>query len=269
MSMLNLASLPKHIEEIRVLLADQCFDILALNERRLGNNITNLDMHIDNYSLISSDRSRKGGGVCIYVKNSITFSERKDLIKDNVESVFIEIHQPSSASFIVGTIYRPPSASFDSFSAIEQLVKLMDNEDKEFYLLGDLNVNILNNSNNGTMHLFSIMEQYQTITSPTRMTITSSSLLDVCITSTPERLIVSRVVPIAISDHYMIIVVRKINAYSKQNRHKKIEFRNFKYFNANRFQTDLLTQEWELLDNQASVDKMWHVCMENSFYVST
>ena len=262
MSMLNLASLPKHIEEIRVLLADQCFDILALNETRLDNNITNLDMHIDNYSLIRSDRSRKGGGVCIYVKNSITFSERKDLIKDNVESVFIEIHQPSSASFIVGTIYRPPSASVDSFSAIEQLVKLIDNEDKEFYLLGDLNVNILDNSNNDTIHLFSIMEQYQltqTITSPTRMTITSSSLLDVCITSTPERLIVSRVVPTAISDHYMIVVVRKINAYSKQNRHKKIEFRNFKYFNANNFQADLLTQQWELLDNQASVDKMWDV----------
>ena len=66
-------------------------------------------------------------------------------------------------------------------------------------------------------------------------------------------------VPIAISDHYMIVVVRKINAYSKQNRYKKIEFRNFKYFNANNFQIDLLTQEWELLDNQSSVDKMWDV----------
>ena len=54
----------------------------------------------------------------------------------------------------------------------------------------------------------------------------------------------------------MIVVVRKINAYSKQNWHKKIEFRNFKYFNANNFQTDLLTQEWELLDNLASVDKI-------------
>ena len=119
MSMLNLANLPKHIEKIKVLLADQCFDILALNETRLDNNIdnniTNLDMHINNYSLIRSDRSRKGGGVCIYVKNSITFSEQKDLIKDNVQSVFVKIHQPSSASFIVGTIYRPPSASVDSF----------------------------------------------------------------------------------------------------------------------------------------------------------
>ena len=59
-------------------------------------------------------------------------------------------------------------------------MKLIDNEDKEFYILGDLNVNILDNSNNDTMHFFSIMEQYQltqTITSPTRMTITSSSLV--------------------------------------------------------------------------------------------
>ena len=73
------------------------------------------------------------------------------------------------------------------------------------------------------------------------MTIASSSLLDICITSTFERLIVSRVVPIAISDHYMIVIVRKINAYSKQKWHKKTEFRNLKYFNANNFQTDLLT----------------------------
>ena len=105
-------------------------------------------------------------------------------------------------------------------------MKLIDNEDKEFYLLADLNVNILDNSNNDTMNLFSIMEQYQltqTITSPTRMTITSS-LLDVCITSTPERLIVFRVVPIAISDHYMIVVVRKINAYSKQTGIRKSSF---------------------------------------------
>ncbi len=52
MSMLNIASLPKHIDEIRILLADQCLDILVLNETRLDDNISNQDMHIDNYDLI-------------------------------------------------------------------------------------------------------------------------------------------------------------------------------------------------------------------------
>ena len=70
MGMLNIASLPKHIDEIRILLADQCLDVLALNETRLVENISNEDMYIDSYDFIRFDRSRKGKGVCVYVKNS-------------------------------------------------------------------------------------------------------------------------------------------------------------------------------------------------------
>ena len=72
---------------------------------------------------------------------------------------------------------------------------------------------MLDNSNNTTKHLNSIIELYQlslTISTPTRVTMTSSSLLDVCLTPTPDKLITSRVVPISISDHYMILIVRKI-----------------------------------------------------------
>ena len=56
----------------------------------------------------------------------------------------------------------------------------------------------------------------------------------------------------------MIFVVRKINIQRKQNSHKKDEIRNLKYFNAESFQADLRGQEWELLDNNLCVDKMWH-----------
>jgi hypothetical protein len=55
----------------------------------------------------------------------------------------------------------------------------------------------------------------------------------------------------------MIFVVRKINIQRKQNSHKKVEIRNLKYFNAESFQADLRGQEWELLDNNLCVDKMW------------
>ena len=105
----------------------------------------------------------------------------------------------------------PHAGAFvDSFSNIEQLVKLIDDKNKEFYLLGDLNANMLDNSNNTTKHLNAIMELYQltqTISSPTGVTMTSSSLLDVCITPTPEKIVTSRVVPIAISDHYLILTI--------------------------------------------------------------
>ena len=86
------------------------------------------------------------------------------------------------------------------------------------------------------------MELYQltqTIRSPTRVTMTSSSLLDVCITHTPEKLVTSRVVPITISDHYLIFnYIRKINIHLNQIRNKKIEIRDFKHFNAENFIND-------------------------------
>ena len=107
-------------------------------------------MFIQNYDLIRADRSRSGGGVCLYVKNSINYLNRNDLVGDNLEAICIEVFKPSSASFIVGTNYRPPSAFVDSFSNIEQLIKLIDGENKEFYLLSDLNANMLDNSNNTT-----------------------------------------------------------------------------------------------------------------------
>ena len=178
----------------RILLADQCLDVLALNETRLDDNISNEDMYIDSYDLIRFDRSGKGRGVCMYVKKAYSFLERNDLMRENLEASFVEIYKPSSASFVVGTIYRPPSASVDSFSAIEQLVKQIDDENKEFYLLnwrfkcqhaGHFKYN-------ATKNLISIMEQYQltqTIDTPTRKTIKSSSLLDVCLTATPKKLI--------------------------------------------------------------------------------
>ena len=80
MGMLNIVSLPKYIDEIRIILADQYFDVLALNETRLVKNISNPDMFIQNYDLIRADRSRSGGSICLYVKNSINYLNRNYLI---------------------------------------------------------------------------------------------------------------------------------------------------------------------------------------------
>ena len=58
------------------------------------------------------------------------------------------------------------------------------------------------------------MELYQLtqlIDSPTRITNSSQSLLDVAITSTPEKIISSGVVHLGISDHSLIYAIRKLN----------------------------------------------------------
>ena len=64
-------------------------------------------------------------------------------------------------------------------------------------------------------------------------------------------------VPIAISDHYLILTIRKLNIHLNQIRNKKIEIRNFKHFNAENFINDLQDQRWDLCGGDFSVDKKW------------
>ena len=105
----------------------------------------------------------------------------------------MEVRKPNSYPFIISSKYRLPSATVDIFTKIESLLSNVDNEDKEIYLLGDLNCNLLDTTNFAAKKLASIMEIYQltqVIDKPARITESSASLLDVCITSAPDKLCV-------------------------------------------------------------------------------
>ena len=213
--MLNITSLPKHIDEICVLLATKNFDILALNETRLDHSIPDDLVNIPYYDIIRNDRNRNGGGVCIYVRNTISYRNLSHTIPDNLEAVVVEIHKPNSRPFIVSTIYRPPNSTVDIFGKIEYFISKFDCEHNEFYLLGDLNCNMLDTSSHVTKKLNLLLESYQLyqmINQPTRVTQFTSSLLDICVTSNPEHVILTDVVPLGVSDHNIIYVVRKINS---------------------------------------------------------
>lgn len=73
MASLNITCLPRHIGELRSWLSfNQNVDILAINETRLDSSVPNESVKISNYEIIRNDRNRQGGGVCIYVRNTLT-----------------------------------------------------------------------------------------------------------------------------------------------------------------------------------------------------
>ena len=57
---LNIASLPKHIEELRMLMKEMPFDIICINETRLNNSIDNNVVKIPGYDILRRDRNRHG-----------------------------------------------------------------------------------------------------------------------------------------------------------------------------------------------------------------
>ena len=64
---LNVNKLSTHINEIRVLLADKCLDVLPFQETKLDVSNNNSDLYIC------------GGGTCFYIKSTINFSVWTDL----------------------------------------------------------------------------------------------------------------------------------------------------------------------------------------------
>ena len=70
------------------------------------------------------------------------------------------------------------------------------------------------------------MELYQLtqiINDPTRITEYTKSLIDVCITSSPEKNISSGVIYLGISDHSLIYAIRKLNYVPKTGSRNQIE----------------------------------------------
>ena len=86
----------------------------------------------------------KGSGVCLYVHNSLNYTEieKLSLCKENIETLFVKITNISEP-LIIGVVYRPPNSPLSDFNEeYEQILSELNG--KKTYILGDYNANILN-----------------------------------------------------------------------------------------------------------------------------
>ena len=70
---LNVPSLTKHKDEIKVLVRDNKIDIFAINETKLDEKIKDERISIVGYNLLRHDRNRHGGGVAIFLRETLNF----------------------------------------------------------------------------------------------------------------------------------------------------------------------------------------------------
>ena len=146
MGLLNINSLTKHIDELRIFVADKPFDVLAINETKLDETISDEQISLAEYSCLRKDRNKHGGGVCLFIRKSITHSRQFKTESENLEMLSIEVKNKNCKPFLITTWYRPPKASDDCFESFENYLKIADSKYKEIYILGDLNCNSLTNN---------------------------------------------------------------------------------------------------------------------------
>ena len=123
------------------------FSVIGIAETNILKSNKDLYKINDNYTSVYSSKiedKSKGSGLGLYVRNDLNFSEMNEfsICNENIESIFVEI-TCSNIPITVGVLYRPPSGDLRLFN-IELEVIISKLSDKNCYILGDYNVNLLN-----------------------------------------------------------------------------------------------------------------------------
>ncbi len=178
--------------------------------------LTENDVTIPDFTLKARrDRNdgHQGGGCLIYVRDEIKdiTAMRDDLERNNTEATYIEIRFKNTKPCIVGCLYRPEYHKEVFTDALDETISQMQDKNKEIYLLGDFNRDILVKVKKPiTKQLLEVCKVAlleQMINEPTR--ITEHSKTAVIFTSHPEHIIQTGLLHFGISDHSMAFMVCK------------------------------------------------------------
>ena len=177
--------------------------------------------------------------MCAVLRGNLNVIYRRD---KNLEAIWIQVNF-SSGTALFSVVYRAPDDN-DFFDRFQKQLESAWLRSAYIFLLGDLNcdLNVLNTvsrSKNAAklLSIFDALNLENTITSPTRVTPTCESLIDLIVTSKKELIHSSGVFHLGISDHSLIHA--SIRLSRKRPPAKIIKTRNYKNFNESNFQQDI------------------------------
>ena len=139
-----------------------------------------------------------------YIHRNIQFEPKRELMCDEIESLSVQIKNGKFKPFIVTSIYTPPGKPVSYFNELESLFSMLEAQNKESIIIGDINCDFDTPLDNNTRHLSCILNSFgynQLIKEPTRITSTTSTIIDHLMTNRPDVVSSSGVKQCGISDH--------------------------------------------------------------------
>ena len=219
------------------------FHLFGLSETRLNSRVSDSAIAIPGYTVVRRDASVAGEtGLAVYIHDSIQpfVTRRLDLESSHVECIWLELKpSPQSPSVMVGFLYRNPAAGFDWYDDFKENLDNVGKRNSNFLLTGDFNIDMLkpHPSWDATLSLFGLV---QLVDIPTRVTASSSTLIDHVYTNKPSAVSDVSVPVLSVSDHYPVTCNWSIKLPKlKKNGHTTIVYRSFKHFNQSSFLFDL------------------------------
>nr|CAI5829371.1 unnamed protein product [Callosobruchus analis] len=163
------------------------YDIIAVTETWLTDNIADSAISIVGYKIFRYDRLSRGGGVAVYVKTNI----KAVLIKidiNTIEQLWVRICAKNEM-IAFGILYRPPSFPVNNFIHIlEETIAHLYPTYPGIIIAGDLNIDFLSPNSNSYLLINNLLQTFditQVINQPTRIGPTSFKLIDIIACSKP------------------------------------------------------------------------------------
>ena len=273
----NIRSLSKNFDKLKECIkALNCdFNVIGISETHLKEK-PNDYYNIPGFTIEYTNRTdREKGGVCMFISDQVKYKLRTDLSQANssFESCFIEIENRNK-NVVVGVVYRSHTSINDFITDIEPIYKKLNSEKKQFYVMGDFNIDLLKAESQRPIHdyleLIYSLSLLPTIYKPTRITETTATLIDNILTNNDE-IVQSTIVVSDITDHMPTILSTNLDLVTSNvndNAEKVFYKRNYCNANIEKLKQRLSEVKWhESLDNinvNADYDKF--IATFNSLY---
>ena len=158
-------------------------DVTETSEKEDTGFLSNVEM--DNYINLHTASKSPKGVTAVYVNKNLDSIERTDLNVNSpeYESTWIEIKNKRSKNIIIASIYRHPhNDSKDFFHYLENCLSIVNKENKERYICGDFNFDLLKiDSAHVIQHFFNLLCSYGClphVLQPTRVTENTATVID-------------------------------------------------------------------------------------------
>lgn len=233
-------------------------DVIILTETNCKPEEINL-YKLPNYnSTYYCREKRRGGGIIIYTKEKLNIQETKNIDFKYAENVEIEIEKKN---LIINAIYRPPNLNVKEFlKELKKWLKHKDVKNKDLVIIGDININTLEDNNN-TLSYIELLHGngiLNTINNnPTREEVRNNSITTSCIDHINLRTkykYTAAIIKEKIADHYFITTTLKNSKIIDENALVEIKIINDEKVN------DLIMEyDWRnLIEHHDNLEELYN-----------
>ena len=186
----------------------------------------------------------------ILTKLNYSPADISNVATNSFHLLWLNVQVKNMKSVLVCAIYRPPDVSIDCFDTDHSPnLVTASSLNKPIYIIRDINCSLLKPNIPGSVALMNFCRMFnltQMVSSPTRVTDSTATLLDVIITSNANQFREVKIIECSVSDHDLVYAILRLK--KQLSKPVYITTRYFKHYHPEAFYEDIEQAPWSVLD---------------------